>query len=546
LILLHVEERSRTDGRTLRSPWVGFSKNTSRHEKSTMKILWYVVTVFILSTNTTTLPYSAAAFIQGGSSIRNGNVPGWGLKSSTARRREQRRLFFIRGRDAFLSPQSQLSLPSSLSSPESEQSRPTAASSNDDDELDDELKANLFQFLLRDLQVEGVPLLAVDSNQVETLQAAVWTTMAELMENNDMQQKVCLVFEEIPMDALRALADEFMVFKTQRRQGMPELERVSLSLLGKGKVGPAMILEVANATQTSSTIANHSNNSNNKNLDEIKYTAAMKAFSCRLLDQTDVYPYKQRTQIDHETTSSQQFNNTAYRFCSSTDVSHIMSSFWNCICELTANPDIATTVLVLPGLFWSQDDHDASRSGKNGGVGQASPSRFVATTQLMSRSLCLFRGNDVYELLYFSPTYNRDEIQPVDEFAHGHLPPRSWIQSILRHHANDNNNNNHINEIINEDDQEELEQVLWDYQRRSPVPAVVIKRVALFQDTPPDNDSTSSTSSCCRVDLELPGGKVQQVMVNDVSAYARNALYLSREGKDALQTALELEMSICK
>jgi hypothetical protein len=326
-------------------------KSRNKFVLSTMKID-HVYTVPFLLFYAATLPISTTAFIQC-SIRRNGVVPApWGLKWTTTRR-EQRGLYKD---DAFAS----LSYPPLWLS-----------ASLDDDELDEERKANLFQFLLRDLQVEGVPLLAVDSNQVETLQAAVWTTMAELMEeknddnNNDQQQKVCLVFEDIPMDALRSLADEFMMFKTQRinQTGVliPELERVSLSLLGKGKVGPAMILEVSandatrkTTSSSSSTIAANNNNNNNNNnnkandnsLDEIKYTAAMKAFSSRLLDQTDVYPYKQ-DDGDH-------CFNTAYRFCRSTDVSHIMSSFWNCICELTANPDnIAMTVLVLPGL---QDD----------------------------------------------------------------------------------------------------------------------------------------------------------------------------------------------
>lgn len=70
-----------------------------------------------------------------------------------------------------------------------------SASNNPVDELSDERKANLFQFLLRDLQVEGVPLLAVDANQVDTLQAAMWTTLAELCDQADADQ-ACLVLED--------------------------------------------------------------------------------------------------------------------------------------------------------------------------------------------------------------------------------------------------------------------------------------------------------------------------------------------------------------
>ena len=51
-------------------------------------------------------------------------------------------------------------------------------------ELTPERKENLYQCLLRDLQVEGVPLLSVDAESAAVMQAALWTTMAELLENS--------------------------------------------------------------------------------------------------------------------------------------------------------------------------------------------------------------------------------------------------------------------------------------------------------------------------------------------------------------------------
>jgi len=57
---------------------------------------------------------------------------------------------------------------------------PLRLSNDNPAEWDEERRSNVFQALLRDLQIEGVPLLGCDSNQVQTLNAALWTTMAEL------------------------------------------------------------------------------------------------------------------------------------------------------------------------------------------------------------------------------------------------------------------------------------------------------------------------------------------------------------------------------
>jgi len=103
--------------------------------------------------------------------------------------------------------------------------------------------ADVFQALLRDLQIEGVPLLACDADQVHTLCAALWTTLAEMSES-DSEEKACLVMESIPLDALKAFIDDFAVLKGQPRlmDHLPELRRLSVSLVGKG-VGPALVLE---------------------------------------------------------------------------------------------------------------------------------------------------------------------------------------------------------------------------------------------------------------------------------------------------------------
>ena len=115
-------------------------------------------------------------------------------------------------------------------------------------EMSEERKANLFQFLLRDLEVEGVPLLGCDADQPPSLQGAIWSTMAQLSETEG-EEKACLVFENIPVDALRVFVDDFILLKLQPRlmEQLPELARFSLSLVGKG-VGPAIVVECAKWT----------------------------------------------------------------------------------------------------------------------------------------------------------------------------------------------------------------------------------------------------------------------------------------------------------
>ncbi|KAL7509612.1 hypothetical protein ACHAXN_008283, partial [Cyclotella atomus] len=123
------------------------------------------------------------------------------------------------------------------------QSSPLHQQSDPSDNLTPERHAILFQSLLRDLQIQNVPLLSCDANQVHTFNAALWTTMAELSAN-PLAERVCLVLEDIPLSALLAFAKDFTVLKTQERlmQYLPELKRFSVSLVGKG-VGPAVLIE---------------------------------------------------------------------------------------------------------------------------------------------------------------------------------------------------------------------------------------------------------------------------------------------------------------
>lgn len=54
---------------------------------------------------------------------------------------------------------------------------PLRLSNDNPAEWDDERRSNTFQALLRDLQIEGVPLLGCDANQVHTLNAGKYSSI---------------------------------------------------------------------------------------------------------------------------------------------------------------------------------------------------------------------------------------------------------------------------------------------------------------------------------------------------------------------------------
>jgi hypothetical protein len=387
---------------------------------------------------------------------------------------------------------------------------PLRLGKDDDDvavaDLSEDRKATLFQFMLRDLQVEGVPLLGVDADQVHTMQAALWTTLAELSEQDDAQ-KACLIFEDIPMAALRTFVDDFMDLKSQERltKSLPELERFNLSLLGKG-VGPAILIESAappESQQVDTTVVD----------DGYKSTASMKMFMDRVVAGMNICPYTTNNQVAPEGLQDAGFPAApiGYRVCASSEVCHVLSAFWNAVCELIVTPadELSTTMLSLPAV--GAADLDA---------------RFAAVAELLSRSLCLYRGDDVLELLHFHPAYDRDQIHPTEQPAHGHLPPTSWLRPMLAQ----NGNTQEASELSDQDLK------VSNYQRRSPVPALCLKRVEMI------DAGTDAASGI--VDLVLDDKTV--VQASGIPTYARNVLRLAEAGADALQEALDAEIAITK
>ncbi|KAL3797052.1 hypothetical protein ACHAWO_006688 [Cyclotella atomus] len=408
---------------------------------------------------------------------------------------------------AFQSPSSQIittlrhhphSITTTQSSPLHQQSDPSLSP--------EQRQANLFQSLLRDLQIQNVPLLSCDANQVHTLNAALWTTMAELSAN-PLAERVCLVLEDIPLSALLAFAEDFTVLKTQSRlmDHLPELKRFSVSLVGKG-VGPAVLIETEESTST--TVG-----SSEGWYDKDKIIAALRYFISRVVVGMEACPYTKSVDVSASGLESRGVTPgpVGYRFSGTSDACQVMAVFWNCICELMAEPEenLSSIMLSLPGIGGSE--------GVDGGH-----ERFAAVVELVGRYLCLFRGDGAFGLVHFYPSYDRERVHPLDMPAYGHLPPMSWLRPMLKmagHEAE--------SQQLSE---EELS--LANYQRRAPHTAINILRMSQV------NAAAGAKSI---VNLDLGNGRTEKA--SGIPLYSRNTLRMVQMGKDKLQAELDREIA---
>jgi hypothetical protein len=389
---------------------------------------------------------------------------------------------------------------------------PLRLSNDNPAEWDEERRSNVFQALLRDLQIEGVPLLGCDSNQVQTLNAALWTTMAELGDQDD-EQRACLILEEIPTSALLAFAEDFTVLKTQTRlmDHLPELKRFSISVLGRG-VGPALLIETEKRTEEEIAAA-AANRATERTFDQTKTINALKSFIDRVVVNLEACPYTKSVDISAVGLESRGVTPgpVGYRFSATTDACMTMSVFWNCICEMTGEPEenLSSIMLSLPGI--------------GHGDSPEAHARFAAVVEIVGRYLCLYRGDASFGLVHFHPAYDRSIISPVDYASYGHLPPMSWLRAMLKMGG-------HQEEAESFSDDE---LALSNYQRRAPHTAINILRMSQV---------SKAAGPKSIVDLDLGNGRVEKA--SGITLYSRNAIRMVKTGKDALQSALDSDIAM--
>jgi hypothetical protein len=300
---------------------------------------------------------------------------------------------------------------------------PIASSSSSDggnnsqqlEDMDEDGRSNLFQSLLRDLQIEGVPLLGCDADQVSTLNAAIWTTMAELGDADD-ERRACIVMENIPTSALLAFVEDFTVLKTQERlmRHLPELGRFSISVLGKG-LGPALLIETEKRT-VAEQLLREDQRAVEYTFDKDRTIEALKSFIGRVVVGMEACPYTKSVDVSAVGLESRGVvpGPVGYRYSPTTDPIMAMSMFWNCICEMMSVPetDLSSIMLSLPGIGIGDD--------------RSAHDRFAAVVELAGRYLCLYRGDGAFGLVHFHPAYDRSLIHPLHKPSYGHLPPISW------------------------------------------------------------------------------------------------------------------------
>jgi hypothetical protein len=335
------------------------------------------------------------------------------------------------------------------------------------------------------------------------MNAALWTTMAELSDQ-DEEQRACIVLESIPVGALKSFCDDFTVLKTQNRlcDFMPELKRISVSVVGKG-VGPAVLIETTTRTAKEVDEKNQ-RNADTAGIDENKCIAAMKAFVDRVVVGYQACPYTRDVNVA-------VLGPIGYRYSSTNDACGALAAFWSNICELLATPgdQLSTTVLSLPGIGWgmSLEAHD----------------RFAAVSELISRNLCLFRGDDVFSLVHFHPRYERNLIHPVEKPAYGQLPPQSWLPAMLRF-----NGNTQEADTLTEEDY-----FCSNFQRRAPHTAINILRVEQLE---------AASGPQAIVDLDLGNGVVEKA--SGIKTYSHNAIAFAKVGRETLEESLDAEIDM--
>ena len=379
-------------------------------------------------------------------------------------------------------------------------------------EWDEERRSNIFQALLRDLQIEGVPLLGCDADQVGTFNAALWTTMAELGDQDD-EQKACLIMEQIPVSALLAFAEDFTVLKTQNRlmDHLPELKRFSVSVLGKG-VGPALVIETEARTEEEVATA-AANRALEGTFDQAKITTALKSFIDRVVVNLEACPYTKSVDISAVGLENRGVTPgpVGYRFSPTTDACMTMSVFWNCICEMMGSPDesLSSIMLSLPGI------------GK--GNTPEAHARFAAVVEIVGRYLCLYRGDASFGLVHFHPAYDRCSINPINGASYGHLPPISWLRAMLKMGGHEAEASSFTDDELD----------LSNYQRRAPHTSINILRM---------NQVNAAAGPKSIVDLDLGNGRIEKA--SGITLYSRNAIRMVKSGKEALQSALDADIAM--
>ena len=371
--------------------------------------------------------------------------------------------------------------------------------------------ADQFQAKLLELQSAGIPLLGCDATAVHTMSTGLWNTIADVIAQDDATQ-VCMIFNDIPVSALQSFVQDFAILQTQDRlmQHLVELQRLDIRMLDPDS--PALLIATTEPRNDAAERAAEPGIGHV--FDAQLCTNALTSFIQRIVIQENACPYTKSVQIAAVGLESKgiQSGPVGYRFSDTSNAARALAVFWQCVSELLETPetDISTTMLSLPAI----------------GAGQsaASLARFAAVMEVISRYLCLYRGDASFGLVHFHPAYDRTAIHPIDKPAYGHLPPRSWLRPMMIR-------NGHVEQAdaLSDDDL-----ALSDYQRRAPFTAINILRASQL--------NAASGPKSIVTDLEVRPGVYETA--SGLVLYSRNAMALAAIGKERLDAGLAADIAL--
>lgn len=382
-----------------------------------------------------------------------------------------------------------------------------------------------------------------DCRDATAFLSVVWHVLADLSESDDARRR-CLIFDndeddddDIPVSALCGLERDWISLTQHGDRIMshlPELRRLRVSVvpgtlshdgrptLADAQHGrPALLLEATTARTVEERRERDDRVAFEDVFTESKTTAALRSFVTRLVQKGSVdgggggtCPYTASADVAGVGLEARGVRPgpVGYRFDKTSDAVRATAVFWDCVqeCLRTTETELSTVLLSLPAIGPGTDGHD----------------RFAAVVELISRNLCLFRGDAVVGLVHFHPAYRRDAIHPVDGAAYGHLPPASWLRPMLRHNNGKTDDDDDATTLTDDD------LACADFQRRAPCTVINVLRASQL-------DKAAGPKSI--VDLQIDGrGHTEKA--SGIVTYTRNAIRLAGIGKEALEAALEEEM----
>ena len=398
----------------------------------------------------------------------------------------------------------------------------------------EEQRQNLFQVLLRDLEIEGVPLLGIAGvTDTNTVQAALWTVASQLSENAVASQ-ACLIFEDLLAGAasetdtvtdttdatdgiarLKSLVSTYtqhvLTNEATTTARLPELQRMTVNLVGKG-LGPALTWATVNRTQTDHVEYTERIQYQQPSGDEtVQWEPAIHSFLQRF--GKDLLGSRNEEEEEEENETNP---NIAYTYVESSDICDLMAGYWNCICELlvteeedqTQQQGVQTIVLAYPPPPPSTITRMLSAADASSTSSEQQRQhehdqlyyheRFIGITKLLNvmntlvvvtptkssnhtnRTETLRSVLPPFELIHLHPLYDRSKMTSASTSAsttedtdiitdNGHLPAFNRLQDAFA---------------------TEAELAVLNYQRRSPVPAVIIQRRKMT-----DKSTTTTTTN---------------------------------------------------